>query len=89
MGLDRTQDLIDLKNRIRKEVDTKLIPAEQDIEETGVIPVELLNQIRSLGLFGSHTPPKLRRTGPDNGRKLHGDRRDGPNPHRISFTHIP
>lgn len=41
---------------VRKLVDTRLSPYDQDIEETGKIPQDALDAIRDMGLFGSYIP---------------------------------
>lgn len=49
-------DLMDLRNAVRGFVDHEIIPNESRIEEENSVPVELLQKIREMGLFGLTIP---------------------------------
>jgi acyl-CoA dehydrogenase len=44
------------RSTVRRFVDERLIPAEDLVEETDDIPVEIVSQIREMGLFGLSVP---------------------------------
>src|SRR5258706_9200391 len=43
---------------LRRFVRERLVPAEDEVLETGVIPNRLLDEIRAIGLFGVTVPPE-------------------------------
>ncbi len=49
------EQFLDILRRFTRE---KLIPAEKEVDETGEIPTEILQQMRDLGLFGMTLPLK-------------------------------
>jgi len=45
-----------LRDTVRRFVDEKLIPAEDEVEETDAIPPRIMEQIKEMGLFGISVP---------------------------------
>ena len=49
----RDQEILDqFLDTVRRFVREKLIPLEEEVSETGVVPDEVLAQLRELGLYG-------------------------------------
>ena len=55
MSLDKESFTIFL-DTIQKFVDNKLIPREQEVSETNNIPIDVINEMKKLGLFGISIP---------------------------------
>ena len=55
MSLDQESFTIFL-DTIQKFVDNKLIPREEEVSETNNIPIDVINEMRELGLFGISIP---------------------------------
>ena len=55
MSLDKESFTIFL-DTIQKFVDNKLIPREQEVSETNNIPIDVINEMKELGLFGISIP---------------------------------
>ncbi len=53
---DLPEDVIALRDTVRKFVYQVVIPREHEIEERGVVPEEIVQQMRDLGLFGLTIP---------------------------------
>ena len=53
---DRLETLELLKQTVRRFVRDDLIPAEEDVEEHDRIPEPIIQQLKSLGLFGMTIP---------------------------------
>lgn len=51
-----TETLDELKDTIRRFARERLVPLEDHVAETDRIPVEIMDEIRALGLFGLTTP---------------------------------
>lgn len=45
-----------LRDTVRRFVDERLIPAEDEVEEQDALPPEIVSQIKSMGLFGLSVP---------------------------------
>ena len=45
-----------LRDTVRRFVDERLIPAEDEVEEQDALPAEIVSQIKSMGLFGLSVP---------------------------------
>jgi acyl-CoA dehydrogenase len=58
MDFSLTESLVSLKQSLRHLVETELKPHDAAIEETGGIPPQALDAIRSFGLYGSNTPQR-------------------------------
>ncbi len=56
MDFSIPDDLMDLRNAVREFVDHEIIPNESRIEEENSVPVELLQKIKNMGLFGLTIP---------------------------------
>ncbi|ALM85728.1 acyl-CoA dehydrogenase family protein [Bordetella sp. N] len=57
MALDQ-ETLTLLLDAVRRFVDERLIPAEQEVAETGEIPAAIVQEMRELGLFGLSIAPE-------------------------------
>ena len=55
MPLD-TETLVQLRQTVRRFVDERLIPLEQQVAETDKMPAEVVQEMRELGLFGLTIP---------------------------------
>jgi acyl-CoA dehydrogenase len=58
MALD-TETLTLLLDAVRRFVDARLIPAEQEVAESGSIPQDIVAEMRGLGLFGLSIAPEF------------------------------
>ena len=56
MDFSLPKDVLDYKRVVEEFVSTKVDPLAQEIEETEVIPEEILEESRRLGLFGLSIP---------------------------------
>ena len=56
MDFSLPKDVLDYKRIVEEFVSTKVDPLAQEIEETEVIPEEILEESRRLGLFGLSIP---------------------------------
>src|SRR5687767_14796002 len=55
-ALNLNSDAIALRNEVRNLVHRELIPAENEIEETGKVPARVMAKMREAGLFGLTIP---------------------------------
>ena len=55
-GIDQSGDNVDFHNTITEFVDKELRPIELQVERSGVIPEDIVQKMRNLGLFGMSIP---------------------------------
>ena len=56
----RDQDVLDsLRDTVRRFVRGRLVPAETQVEDDNAIPLEIIEEMRNLGLFGMSIPEQF------------------------------
>jgi alkylation response protein AidB-like acyl-CoA dehydrogenase len=59
MNFSMSQEMIDWQRRVKELVHTQLMPHDDSIERTGVIPVSAVESLRAAGMFGLNTPVRF------------------------------